>query len=164
MVSAANATFSGNVIANNLQVLEKTDLNSISNVTITGGTAGQIITTDGAGNLSFSDPGVTLGSLTRYFTANSTVVAPTTLDTFSSDDYRSVLYQIQISSGSDYEATIISLLQNNTNVFISQFSDVTSNIPLASFDASLAANVVTVTFTPVNGITAVSGIATYLAV
>jgi hypothetical protein len=163
-VSAANATFSGNVIANNLQVLGQTDLNSISNITITGGTAGQVITTDGTGNLSFSDSGVTPGSLTRYFTASSTVVAPTTLDTFSSDDYRSVLYQIQISSGSDYEATIISLLQNDTNVFISQFSDVTSNIPLASFDASLAANVVTVTFTPVNGVTAVSGIATYLAV
>ena len=163
-VNAANATFSGNVIANNLQVLGQTDLNSISNITITGGTAGQVITTDGAGNLSFSDSGVTPGSLTRYFTASSTVIAPTTLDTFSSDDYRSVLYQIQISSGSDYEATIISLLQNDTNVFISQFSDVTSNIPLASFDASLAANLVTVTFTPVNGITAVSGIATYLAV
>jgi len=163
-VSAANATFSGNVTANNLQVLGESNLNSISNVIITGGTAGQVITTDGAGNLSFSDSGVTPGSITRYFTANSTVVAPTTLDTFSSDDYRSVLYQIQISSLGDYEATIISLLQDDTNVFISQFSDITSNIPLASFDASLAANVVTVTFTPVNGITAVSGIATYLAV
>jgi hypothetical protein len=163
-VSAANATFSGNVTANNLQVLAKSNLNSISNVIITGGTSGQFIKTDGNGNLSFGDGGQTPGSLTRYFTASSILVAPTTLDTFSSDSYRSVLYQLQISSGSDYEVTMISLLQNNTNVYLSQFSDVTSNIPLATFDASLASNVVTVTFTPVNGVTNISGIAMYLSV
>jgi hypothetical protein len=164
LISANTGTFSGNVTAGNLSVLAKSNLNSISNVIITGGTAGQFIKTDGNGNLSFGDGGQTPGSLTRYFTANSILVAPTTLDTFYSNVYRSVLYQLQISSGSDYEVTMISLLQNNTNVYISQFSDVTSNVPLASFDASLAANVVTVTFTPVNGVTAISGIAMYLSV
>jgi hypothetical protein len=164
LVSAANGTFSGNIIANNLQVLSKSNLNSISNVYITGGSAGQFIKTDGNGNLSFGDGGQTPGSLTKFFTASSILVAPTTLDTFYSNVYRSALYQLQISSGSDYEVTMISLLQNNTNVYISQFSDVTSNVPLASFDASLAANVVTVTFTPVNGVTAISGVATYLAI
>ena len=164
LVSAVTGTFSGNITANNLSVLAKSNLNSISNVTITGGTSGQFIKTDGNGNLSFGDGGQTPGSLTKFFTASSILVAPTTLDTFYSNVYRSALYQIQISSGSDYEVTMISLLQNNTNVYISQFSDVTSNVPLASFDASLAANVVTVTFTPVNGLTAISGVATYLAI
>ena len=59
---------------------------------------------------------------------------------------------------------MISLLQDNTNVYLSQYADVTSNVPLATFNASLAANVVTVTFTPVNAVTTVSGIATLLAV
>jgi hypothetical protein len=163
LLSAITGTFSGNITAGNLQVLAESNLNSISNVIITGGSAGQIITTDGAGNLSFSDPGVTSGSLTKVISASSILVAATTLDTFSSDDYRSGIYQLQISSGTDYEATIISLLQNNTNVYISQYADVISNVPLATFNASLAANVVTVTFTPVNGVTTVSGIATLLA-
>jgi hypothetical protein len=164
LISANTGTFTGNVTANNLQVLAKSNLNSIGNVIITGGTSGQFIKTDGNGNLSFGNPGATGGSLTRFISANSILVAATTLDTFSSNAYRSVIYQLQISSGTDYEATMISLLQNNTNVYISQYSDVTSNVPLATFDASLAANVVTVTFTPVNAVTTVTGIATLLAV
>jgi hypothetical protein len=164
LVSAVTGTFTGNVTANNLQVLAKTDLNSISNITITGGSSGQFIKTDGNGNLSFGDAGSTSGSITKFVTANSVLVAPTTLDTFSSDDYRSGIYQIQISSGNNYEATMISLLHNGSNVYISQYSDVTSSVPLATIDASLAANVVTVTFTPVNAITTVSGIATLLEV
>jgi hypothetical protein len=164
LVSAANVTVSANITAGNLAVTGTTNLNAVGNVKITGGTSGQFIKTDGNGNLSFGNPGATGGSLTRFITANSILVAPTTLDTFSSDAYRSVTYQIQISSGTDYEATMISLLQNNTNVYISQYSDVTSNVPLATFDASLAANVVTVTFTPVNAVTTVTGIATLLAV
>ena len=164
LLSAANGTFSGDIVANNLQVLSRSNLNSISNVYITGGSAGQYIKTDGAGNLSFGNPGATSGSLTKFITASSILVAPTTLDTFSSDDYRSVVYQIQISSGTDYEATMLSILQNNSNVYISQYADVVSNVTLATFDATLAANVVTVTFTPVNGVTTVSGVATLLAV
>jgi len=164
LLSAVTGTFSGNITANNLQVLGTSNLNSISDITITGGTAGQFIKTDGNGNLSFDNAGATTGSLTKFVTANSILVAPTTLDTFSSDDYRSGIYQIQISSGTDYEATMISLLHDNSNVYISQYSDVTSNVPLANIDASLAGNVVTVTFTPVNAITTVSGIATLLEV
>jgi hypothetical protein len=164
LLSAVTGTFSGNITANNLQVLAKSDLGSISNITITGGTAGQVLTTDGTGNLSFDNAGATTGYTTKFITANSILVAPTTLDAFSSDDYRSGIYQIQISSGTDYEATMISLLHDDSNVYISQYSDVTSNIPLANIDASLAGNVVTVTFTPVNAITTVSGIATLLEV
>jgi hypothetical protein len=164
LVSAANVNVSANITAVNLAITGVTNLNAVGNVKITGGTSGQFIKTDGNGNLSFGDPGATGGSLTRFITANSILVAPTNLDTFSSDAYRSVIYQLQISSGTDYEATMISLLQNNTNVYISQYSDVTSNVPLATFDASLAANVVTVTFTPVNAVTTVTGIATLLAV
>jgi len=164
LVSAANVNVSANITAVNLAITGVTNLNAVGNVKITGGTSGQFIKTDGNGNLSFGDPGATGGSLTRFITANSILVAPTNLDTFSSTAYRSVIYQLQISSGTDYEATMISLLQNNTNVYISQYSDVTSNVPLATFDASLAANVVTVTFTPVNAVTTVTGIATLLAV
>lgn len=47
---ASNATVS----TENLTVSGESDLGSVSNVTITGGTSGQVLTTDGAGNLSFS--------------------------------------------------------------------------------------------------------------
>lgn len=44
----------GHVAAASLAVTGTTDLGAVSNVTITGGTSGQVLTTDGAGNLSFS--------------------------------------------------------------------------------------------------------------
>ena len=43
-------TLSGNLIVGN-----KTNLGNVSNVTITGGNNGQVLTTDGAGNLSFTN-------------------------------------------------------------------------------------------------------------
>ena len=44
----------GNVTANTLTVDTQANLGSVSNITITGGTYGQVLTTDGAGNLSFT--------------------------------------------------------------------------------------------------------------
>lgn len=45
------ATFSGN-----LTITGTTDLGAIANITISGGTSGQSIVTDGAGNLTFGTP------------------------------------------------------------------------------------------------------------
>ena len=43
----------GNANVGNIVVTGKSNLNSISNITITGGASGQVIQTDGTGNLSF---------------------------------------------------------------------------------------------------------------
>lgn len=43
-----------NVVTANLQVTLNADLGSVSNLQITGGVPGQVLTTDGAGNLSFT--------------------------------------------------------------------------------------------------------------
>ena len=48
----------GNVSALNLAVTELSDLGAIGNVTITGGTSGQGIITDGSGTLSFGSTGL----------------------------------------------------------------------------------------------------------
>lgn len=44
----------GHVAAASLVVSGTTNLGPVSNVTITGGTSGQVLSTDGAGNLSFT--------------------------------------------------------------------------------------------------------------
>ncbi len=46
----------GNVDTPNLNVSGFSNLGSVSNITITGGSNGQVLTTDGTGNLSFSTP------------------------------------------------------------------------------------------------------------
>ena len=68
LLSAATSNISGNVNANginanaanvngNLRVSGTTELGLVGNVKIQGGTVGQVLTTDGAGNLSFSTVG-----------------------------------------------------------------------------------------------------------
>ena len=44
----------GDITTNNISTTGKSNLNAISNVIITGGTAGQVIQTDGSGNLTFT--------------------------------------------------------------------------------------------------------------
>lgn len=46
---------SGNTTTTNLSVTGETNLGSIANVIITGGSSGYVLSTDGAGNLSFAD-------------------------------------------------------------------------------------------------------------
>jgi hypothetical protein len=63
--SNGNLTLAGNVNSGNLRVTGTTDLNNISNITITGGLLGQAVVTDGAGvlawgNISIITSGTTL--------------------------------------------------------------------------------------------------------
>jgi len=47
---------SGNISGSNLSVTGKSVLGAVGNVTITGGSSGYVLSTDGSGNLSFIDP------------------------------------------------------------------------------------------------------------
>ena len=47
---------SGNISGTNLSVTGVSNLGAVGNVKITGGSANYVVTTDGAGNLSFTDP------------------------------------------------------------------------------------------------------------
>ena len=51
-----NLTATGNVAVSNLTISGTANLGPIGNVKITGGTSGQLISTDGTGNLSFITP------------------------------------------------------------------------------------------------------------
>ena len=63
----------GNVTPVNLDVAELSDLGAIGNITITGGTSGQGIITDGSGGLSFGSTGQAANSVTNmpYFIAST---------------------------------------------------------------------------------------------
>ena len=67
----------GNVSALNLAVTELSDLGAIGNITITGGTTGQGIITDGSGTLSFGSTGQAANSATNmpyYISSGDTYV------------------------------------------------------------------------------------------
>ena len=63
----------GFVSATSLAVTNEADLGNIGNVTISGGSSGQVLTTDGSGNLSFTTPSTAGGNIYVY-TRSSGVV------------------------------------------------------------------------------------------
>jgi len=59
-LTAGNITLdasSGNISTTNISVSNKSDLGNVGNVKITGGSSGQLLRTDGLGNLSWSSSG-----------------------------------------------------------------------------------------------------------
>ena len=64
-VSAANISVTGNVTTANLTATEKVNLGSVANLTITGGTDGYVLKTNGAGVLSWNVPDPASGSNTQ---------------------------------------------------------------------------------------------------
>lgn len=61
----------GNVSANNLTVTNLANLGAVSNITITGGSNGQALTTDGNGNLSFSSVASNKAAPMPYYIGNT---------------------------------------------------------------------------------------------
>ena len=76
--TSATFTFADINITGNLDVNQGINLGSVENVSITGGTAGQVLSTDGTGNLSWADGGTGGGQIVTGFTG-------ITLDTFTGD-------------------------------------------------------------------------------
>ena len=68
----AGVTVTANANVANLNVSGKSNLNAVGNVTITGGSSGQFLQTDGAGNLSFASFTIEAGS--SIVNGNSNVV------------------------------------------------------------------------------------------
>jgi len=70
-ITANSANLSGN-----LSVSGITNVGPISNLYVTGGSTGQVIVTDGQGNLSFSSPSVTVAPMPAYIFSGTSVNVP----------------------------------------------------------------------------------------
>jgi hypothetical protein len=89
--------------------------------------------------------------LLASYTSNSiTGTLSQNLDAFDATLYRTAKYMIQVVDGSSVHITEISLFHDDTEVYIIEYGVSTNTGELGVFDASLADNVVTLTFTPIN--------------
>lgn len=82
----------GHVAAASLVVSGTTDLGPVSNVTITGGTAGQVLTTDGSGVLSFSTVAASGGMMPYYIPSG---------ETYTISEYKQGLFSVPITIDGD---------------------------------------------------------------
>jgi hypothetical protein len=84
-------------------------------------------------------------SSNTYSTSSLSQVA---VDRFFALHFRSAKYFIQITSGTKYQATELTLVHDDVTAYISQFGTVKNNVILGSFDATVAAGEVLLKFTP----------------
>jgi hypothetical protein len=101
----------------------------------------------------------TTGTVVNGFYTNNTLIASFTsnvitgtaqvnLDFWSSSNYRSARYFVQITDGSNIHVSEISLFHDGVKAYINEYGIATNNGQLGSFDATLGAGNVTVKFTP----------------
>jgi hypothetical protein len=103
----------------------------------------------------------TTGTVVNGFFTNNTLIASFTsnvitgtaqvdLDFWSSTNYRSARYFVQIVDGANVHVSEISLFHDGVKAYINEYGIATNNGQLGSFDATIGGGNVTVKFTPTN--------------
>ena len=72
------------------------------------------------------------------------------IDTFSSTEFRTVKYLVQLEHDSDnkYHSSEIILTHNGTNVFLTEYAEVKTDSSLGIFNANIVNNNITITLSP----------------
>ena len=137
-----------NVGGGNTSNIRSTTLTVSGIATISGlkypgsdGTNGQVLTTDGAGNLTFQD-------VNSSSSTTTTSTAQTSINTFSAGSYVSAIYNIQITSGSDVHFTTLNLVHDGTTVSLIEYGTIRTSGNLATFDSDISAGNVRILATP----------------
>ena len=169
-VTLDSATITGNTILSGNVVIQS-DLSVSGDITTTSNLHANYIQSDNDitanGNLLILGNSKTFGSANvGAITANNGIylnpiswmssntyttsgLSQVTVDQFSAANFRSAKYFIQITSGTKYHATELTMIHDDTNAYISQFGTVKSSVVLGTFDASVVAGALTLKFTPV---------------
>ena len=95
---------------------------------------------------------------TAATTANQVV------DTNSATTYRSVKYQVQITSGTSYHRTTIDVIHDGTSAYVDQYGDIYTGVSLATFDADVSGGNLRLLTTPTNAATTYKVIKTLINV
>lgn len=90
-------------------------------------------------------------------TANTFSQAANTyvVDSFSVDTIRTAKYIIQMNDGTDYHSTEVMLMHDNTNVYMTEYATLKTNLSLGTIDSIIVDGVVNLNVTPVSANTGV---------
>lgn len=78
-----------------------------------------------------------------------------TIDSFSAASYRSVKYEVQITSGTSYHVIELRVLHDDVSVWLTQYGEMFTAGSLGLFDASITSGTLNLLFTPVNATTTI---------
>ena len=127
------ATFTGNVsIAGTLTYEDVTNIDSVGIVTARSG-------------VFFGSPTVS-AILTN--SATTTTESQTSIDSFSASTYRSAKYQIQITRGSEYQVTEISIVHDGSDSYGTEYATLKTGETLSTFSTDISGGNVRLLATP----------------
>lgn len=86
------------------------------------------------------------------------------LDIFSSSTYRSVKYQIQVTSGTDYQSSEVSLIHNGSDSYITEYALISTNSTLMSYDSDVSGGNIRLLMNPTNTINTIKFVRTAITV
>ena len=135
-IGIRDATTSQNGV---VQLYSGTDSTSIS----LAATASSVNTTFTQANSSFEK----LSTVSVNISSSS---ANQVLHSFSTTEYRSIKYVVQVTSGSDYQVSEILLLHTGSNSFITEYALITSNSVLMTYDADVNSGNARLLMSPTN--------------
>ena len=127
------ATFTGNVsIAGTLTYEDVTNIDSVGIVTARSG-------------VFFGSPTV---SAIITNSATTTTESQTSIDSFSASTYRSAKYQVQITRGSEYQVTEISIVHDGSDSFGTEYATIKTGETLSTFSTDISGGNVRLLATP----------------
>jgi len=153
-VSGTIAEFNSAVTDADFATLAGTE--TLTNKTLTSPT----LTTPTIGAASATSVAFANGIIRSGTLTTSATTADQVLDSISATTYRSVKYQIQITSGSDYHVTEVAVVHDGTTAYITEYGTITTATSLASFDADISSGNLRLLTTPVNAVTVYKVMAT----
>ncbi len=130
ILTATTANFTGNVtIGGTLTYEDVTNVDSIGIITARSGF------------------GLTDGLITSASTTTTTT-SETTIDSFTKTVYRSAKYQVQVTRGSAYQVTEISIIHDGTNSYGTEYATIKTGESLSAFTTDIDSNDVRLRATP----------------
>ena len=127
------ATFTGNVsIAGTLTYDDVTNVDSVGIVTARSG-------------VYFGSPTV---SAIITNSATTTTDSQTSIDSFSASTYRSAKYQVQITRGSEYQVTEISIVHDGSDSYGTEYATLKTGATLSTFSTDISGGNVRLLATP----------------
>ena len=156
ILSISNQDTFGTINANSTLIIASNPTDTLSlvagnNITISADGINKSITisSTATGTGTFADGSITSTSFTTDST--ETVV----VDSFTSTQYRSAKYEVQMTSGSNYHAIEMRVLHDGSLVYLLQYGEIVTNTPLGLFDAEIIGGSLNILFTPTNNITTI---------
>jgi len=109
---------------------------------------------------TFAGVNLAHGRVRSVTLTTSATTADQVLDSISATTYRSVKYQIQVTSSTSYHVTEVTVLHDGTDTFISEYGTITTGTSLATFTADVSGGNLRLLTTPTNAVTTYKVMAT----